>query len=688
MAIWIFDQSGGLTLDYDSLGFIAEPNDLLSAASAPDPRWSLHSNQSAAETVQRYTLGVDPSFVEPGEDHVLAWSGASNAYVPKNLSLTLDESTAANVENTASDTRATLNKVFVQTLSPFAYGAVGDDTADDTTALADVIAAGVAAVFTTIDLRGRTYKTTDTLTVGDGVKLCNGTIHCVGVGKKALHVTGDAVTLRDLDVTGRHATATAATDEYGIAAIGVSAADPVRNLHIQNVNTSLFGMYGIYLKHVDGFLVRDCGASDLGYAGIFGASALNGRVVDNDIDNVLAGFSGNGYGIAFTREESDSLVTDPRSTNIAITGNYVNGVPWEGIDTHGGQNITITGNDVYGCTVGIAVVGSDNAANVTTWAPLDVKVHGNTIDSLVTDGSRGFGISFVGAAGTVGASTAHATGSIVGNVIRGHGDQSSAIGGAIRARDTSGLVITGNTFVEPSPHGVVLDNDNYGVAVSGNTTVDQWSNAVTTPSVILIPSGYVTGAVTGNVHRDAGGKAAATYKNVRGYNNSDTTGVNVEAASNVFDDCATPVNGLTATGSKFRFKATFEQPVLAAAGTQGAPSLSFSGDTDTGLYSSSADQLAVSVGGTLRARFLTSGILFSAGYNISTDTTTGMQLATGSTQKLGFYGATPVVRPAALTAADASAVNSGDATTDAVIGNLRTRVNELETNLKALGLLS
>lgn len=43
---------------------------------------------------------------------------------------------------------------------------------------------------------------------------------------------------------------------------------------------------------------------------------------------------------------------------------------------------------------------------------------------------------------------------------------------------------------------------------------------------------------------------------------------------------------------------------------------------------------------------------------------------------------------AALTAADASAVNSGDATTDAVINNLRTRLNEVEARLKSLGLLT
>lgn len=58
----------------------------------------------------------------------------------------------------------------------------------------------------------------------------------------------------------------------------------------------------------------------------------------------------------------------------------------------------------------------------------------------------------------------------------------------------------------------------------------------------------------------------------------------------------------------------------------------------------------------------------------------------GST--VGFYGVAPTTRPTALTAANAGAINTGDATSDTVIGNMRTRIGELETKLKALGLLT
>jgi hypothetical protein len=55
--------------------------------------------------------------------------------------------------------------------------------------------------------------------------------------------------------------------------------------------------------------------------------------------------------------------------------------------------------------------------------------------------------------------------------------------------------------------------------------------------------------------------------------------------------------------------------------------------------------------------------------------------ASGAAPMVGFYGGTAVIRGTALTAADASAVNSGDATTDAVINNMRTRINEIDARL-------
>ena len=70
-------------------------------------------------------------------------------------------------------------------------------------------------------------------------------------------------------------------------------------------------------------------------------------------------------------------------------------------------------------------------------------------------------------------------------------------------------------------------------------------------------------------------------------------------------------------------------------------------------------------------------------YNGGTDQ---IQFAPDGAQ-ISFFGVTPVARPAAPTGADNSALNTGDATSDAVIGNMRTRLGEVVTALQNIGLL-
>jgi hypothetical protein len=61
--------------------------------------------------------------------------------------------------------------------------------------------------------------------------------------------------------------------------------------------------------------------------------------------------------------------------------------------------------------------------------------------------------------------------------------------------------------------------------------------------------------------------------------------------------------------------------------------------------------------------------------DLVTDTTTGTKIGTGTTQKLGFFNATPAVQPAAV--ADA---------TDAA--STQARLNDLLARLRTLGLIA
>lgn len=85
---------------------------------------------------------------------------------------------------------------------------------------------------------------------------------------------------------------------------------------------------------------------------------------------------------------------------------------------------------------------------------------------------------------------------------------------------------------------------------------------------------------------------------------------------------------------------------------------------------------------------LPAGALLAEGADIAAGTAAGSRIGTSALQKLGFYGAAPVVRPAALTAPNAASIDSAwDAIEQGVVENLRTRLNELEVRLQSLGLI-
>ncbi|MGW5052861.1 right-handed parallel beta-helix repeat-containing protein [Actinokineospora sp. NPDC004072] len=83
----------------------------------------------------------------------------------------------------------------------------------------------------------------------------------------------------------------------------------------------------------------------------------------------------NTYGVAFT----DSGNTEAaRSRDCSVVGTVVRQVDWEGIDTHGGDGILVSGNTVVGCPRGVAlVVGNETRTTV----PTRCVVTGNSISA-------------------------------------------------------------------------------------------------------------------------------------------------------------------------------------------------------------------------------------------------------------------------------------------------------------------
>jgi hypothetical protein len=401
--------------------------------------------------------------------------------------------------------------------------AVGDGVTDDTIALAAAIAAAPAGATLLmppgfVALISSALTIDKTLTIwGYGAELRQATNAAHGVV-----VAADDVSIRGLKITGSQFAVS--TIARGISAVGTSAT-PLANLTIRDCDINTWGRYGVYLEHVVGFDITRNKVRNIFYGAIMCLSAREGTVTRNRVRDVTGSISSTAYGIQFTRPTSASLVDAPLSEDIVCAENVVRNVTvWAGLGTHSGRAITFANNVVRACYIGVDVVGSSDL-----YAPHDITITGNVIDSENTAGTSYVGIVVAGAPGSppAGNPIELASGvTISGNTIRRHGDTTNSLQGAIYCHTTRGVTITGNQIIEPGPHGINLYHTNFGVNVTGNTIVDPWSDSYVQPGGIMLRSTHNTGYIGGNTFVRAAKSAA--YVLVRGVSFEQTTDTNTE----------------------------------------------------------------------------------------------------------------------------------------------------------------
>ncbi len=406
------------------------------------------------------------------------------------------------------------------------FGASEDSGTTDNYTYFEMAAAAAPKVIITRKSASGYYKITDKVDISAAVEIIGEglpEIRQATSNKGGFAIAASNVTIKGIKLRGpQHASAQ--TGEKAIYASGADASHYISGVNVEDCELHNWGYGGIQGKYVEDFKWHKNRIYDIYQAGIETLSCKNGSITLNRGTGPDSPVGGGVYGIAITRITTNDAVTptvDPRSSDITVAYNDWDGVTnWEALDTHGGERIRFIGNTVKNSYNGIAIGPSKNSAGTAAFAPLECVAIGNTIESGVTDGTASAGIGFQGAYN--GGVIQKATGSIIGNTIKGHGLQDQATGqGGIFLNTTQGVAVNSNTIIEASPHGIIFNGENYGFACKGNTIIDPWSEDVATPSFINTYSDNNTGLIAGNSLSKAA--KTATYVGIRGIRRETST---------------------------------------------------------------------------------------------------------------------------------------------------------------------
>lgn len=186
------------------------------------------------------------------------------------------------------------------------------------------------------------------------------------------------------------ATGTYVNNRRFVYASGTDTNNLLSNINVLNCTMTGSIETNIFYRYVKDSNIRGNRIRDYLYGGVMLLSCTGIMIDGNTIDDaVMRAPVVNTYGIAIT--DGANLV-EARSRDITVSNNILRNHPWEAIDTHGGERITITGNIIINAVRGIAlVVGNDDRLVVPNFC----VVTGNFVDGK---GSDREGISLFGLA--------------------------------------------------------------------------------------------------------------------------------------------------------------------------------------------------------------------------------------------------------------------------------------------------
>jgi hypothetical protein len=387
---------------------------------------------------------------------------------------------------------------FINVKAP-AYGALGDGSNDDTAEIQAAVDAASAGDTIFFPPTASYYKISDEITISKALTIIgySSKITQTGAGKAAFNVTASNVVVRDLEIVGTGAPTAHVSGAYAIFAHGADKNNYINNIKVLNCRINTWAYCAVALTYVNKFEVAHNTLESLTYAGVQLISCQYGHVHHNYVYDIKCSTtaSNNGYGIIATCSQ---IAAEPRSQYVIIDNNIVNTVAtWEGIDTHGGNYITISNNQVYNCYYGIVCTHVPTA----NYSPKNIIISSNLVESTVTDGTKSHGIIL-----STGTTAERASGKIIDNYVRGHGLKNSSQSVynpecGILIYYTSGVLVDGNTVVNCSSVGIAAGYQNIAFSITNNIVVDPWSGTLNPIGIYASDdagAGSNTGLIDGN----------------------------------------------------------------------------------------------------------------------------------------------------------------------------------------------
>lgn len=412
----------------------------------------------------------------------------------------------------------------------------GDGSVDSTTSLQSSLD---NAIGKTIVIPRGNYKISSTLNVPDNTTI-------IAYGSKIFNTTdsinllkvGNGVKIYGLELVGK-GNVTANTNNVGIVIEGINT-NYVENITIEDCNIRDFGGYGIRTNYAKGVIIKKALISNIGYSGVGVFSSDYVKVDNCRIKNISPGVNSKTYGVFFSRVEDDNLVLYPKSKHCTVTNCIIEDNPiWEGLDTHGAENVIFSGNIIKNCKVGISIAGSDNSLGETIFNSIYCEANNNTIYGI----GGGFGIVVTGSIENGTIYYAEACG-ISNNRLINCGENGNNISGGIKIALSRSCTVIGNKLKNSYANGIVITSDNAMFSVIGNTVLDVQDSAYTVPGGIAVRSNNNTGVISGNALLSID-NTLNTYVSVRGI--SMTGEGNSVSIANNENNFSTPYNGLDST---------------------------------------------------------------------------------------------------------------------------------------------